>query len=252
MIEEALKYLTTLGEQKGARFVPGSPNPKHIAILEKRDGTIETIIAHPEPRDHVASDLSAIIEFAERDPDGAAVWYSREQVVCLLNDADRRDRVTLTLQFSPPLAQLIAFERNPNPLKQAALVLLLRTTFAACLAPAGEILAAVRNLKFKVGGGGESNLQHGSVSVGRAIQQEMTGVKTIPETIALEVPIFTNAHLPYTGRIQVAIDIDPATEAFRLIPLPLEIERAIAAAEAKICEELVADLGVDGIYYGHP
>lgn len=251
MIEEALKYLTSLGEQKGARFVPNSPNPEHIAILEKRDGTIDVVTALPEPRDHEAGNLTAIIQFASA-MDVPAVWYSRKAVVCLCDDETRRDRVTLKLELSPQVKQLMAFESSPRQLKQAELVLLLRTTFGACLAPAGEILAAVRVLKFTSSGSGQSAINHGSVSVGKSLKQEMAGEKPLPETISLEVPIFSNASLPWTARVQVAIDVDAPTETFKLIPLPLEIERAIAFGERKIHEALDEKMKNVAIFYGAP
>ena len=248
MIAEALEYLIKCGQASQAHVIDGVPGPKHTARIETRDGNIVMVNAEPDPRDHKARDLSAIIAFAEAEQTkNSAVWYSRDAVVCLINDDDRRDRVTLRLDLSPQILQLMAFEKNTISLKQSQLVILLRTTFAGCLSTAGEIITIVRNLKFKATIDGQSNLQHGSSSVGRALQQEITGAKAIPEEITLDVPIFANA-FNFTGRIRVAIDIDIATETFRLIPLPLEIERAIAGAENKIGEALNGSLDVEALY----
>lgn len=250
MIQEALQYLIHLGKESGAKVIP-TPGPKHEYIIERRDGTLTEKTAEPEPRDHKALDLSAVIAFAT-DYDAPSVWYSRHSVTCLVNDEERRDKVRLSLDWSPPMKALMQLEARPDPMKQSQLVLLLRTTFARCLAPAGDILTAVRSLKFSAGSDGASSIQHTSVSVGRAIRSEITGAKVIPEEITLDVPIFANA-FAFTGRVQCAIDIDPGAETFKLIPLPLEIERAVVSAEKRIAELLAEGIGESApIYYGNP
>lgn len=251
MLKELLDAVVELGREADEVQIVREFKDGTIHYREP-GGSIEELKIPPDPRGHKALDLSAIIEFASNHAD-SAIWYSRCGVVCLIDDETRRDRVTLDLSFSPQLRLLIALEQNPKAYTQAELVLMLRTTLAGCFADdaSGQLLPAIRAVKFTRNSEGESAIDHGKASIGKKLTEQATGAVAIPEVVTFRVPIFARA-FAFVGRIKCAVDIDASTETFKLIPLPLEIEHAISAAEIEIRKTLEEAGTETPIRYGTP
>jgi hypothetical protein len=280
MDKTTLDYLVNLGrEANRVTFSPIPGGPSHVTMKVEPDGSCETITAEPLTRSHTAASLQAVVDFAKRfseditivseHSDGkiveegrikctASVWYNRDGVTCLIDDQTRRDHVRLPLKLSPQIVALQSLEAIRKPMKQAEFVLFLRTVLHDCLSSAGELLTVVRQLKFRVESAGQSEVQHGKSSIGRALTAELTGSRAIPEYVSLLTPIFANATLQYYGTIQCALEPDAHTETFTLIPLPLQIETAISRAEEQLGQRLSGQLekqiedGSVKLYYGTP
>jgi hypothetical protein len=235
------------------RILKPSAEPEHVYLIEDASGKIDQRRAAPQPRRHKALSLDPIIEFAKLRKISSAIWYSRHGVVCLVDDNDRRDRIDLNLQFSQQIEQLSHWEKTRPRLSHKDAINILRTTFAKCLAPAGEFLGLIRQLKFVNGQIDEANLQASKRSIGRSIEQSVTGVATIPEYVTFDVPVFANA-FPFRASVEIAVDIDPATQTFQFVPLPKEIEAGIEAAEDALYSAI--DTALDGVkvpvYHGNP
>lgn len=256
MLKEFLEYLSVQAVRAARPVIDeAAPEPDHVYRLNMPDGTSQLVEATPEPRGHRAMSLQPILNFAAKYSEEAAVWYYRHAVVCLTDDETRRDRITLALEQSEPLKKLQAIAGKP--IDQREFLLLLRTTFARCLGRAGNLYAVLRAVKFQVNQAGHSNVGPGKASIGKTLEQEITGSADLPETIELDLPIFETGFPMLRGVVECALEADPATQKFSLIPLSGDIEREIAEAEAKI-----ADLLVDGlklvnaesvpVYYGSP
>lgn len=252
MLKELLDGLVELAKKSDSTQILFESKNGEVMYRRASDGTIGTFEKPPDPRQHKALDLSAVTEFAA-DNDGSVIWYSREAVVCLIDDETRRDRVTLTLDFSPQIKLLRKMEAEGTTYMQAPLVLLLRTTLAECAADetTETLLPSVRSITFTKTAEGQSVIDHGKASVGKRLTEQATGAKAIPETVAFEVPIFAAAFY-FTGTIKCAVDVDAGKETFRLIPFPLEIERAISDAELKIQSEILESDTKRPIHYGAP
>lgn len=220
-------------------------------------GELETRRAQPMPRNHAAFSIAPIADFARLSSETSEIWHSRNGVTCFIDKTDRRDAVHLALNASPQRLLLENWERTAPKLTQAGLILTLRTTFARCLGRAGGFLDIIRRVKFVHNQQGDATIAHGKASVGRQIEQEVTGAGSIPEYITFEIPIFGN--LNYIEAVECAVEPDPATSTFAIIPLPLEIENAIQRAESKLAEQILAAVNTvaDGealvpVYYGKP
>lgn len=243
---EKLQSLAIVAEMP--RIVEESVEPDHVYLLAKPGGAIEKMRAEPAPRQHVALSPEAIRDYLNAES-VESIWFSRAAVVAIL-DAERRERITFTLQLSDQLKTLQTLEKR-QWMKQAQFVSLLRISLHDCLGPAGDILATCRRLKFKQLQDGEAAIEHGKASIGRTLQAELSGAGIIPELVSMDVPVFHNLRLPLS-RVQCAIDIDAPAESLALIPLAGEIERAIQAAESKLGERL-AELLPDTLrVYGNP
>jgi hypothetical protein len=205
-----------------------------------------------KPRQHAASDLTAVAEFAKAN-EGAAVWYSRNKVVCVADDSTfRRNTITLTLQPSVQVQLLQRLETNQHAYPQKEFVKLLRTTFANNLS--GNLLEIVRRVKFRVDQSGESVVAHGKASIGKSVEAELTGAGVLPEYVAFNVPAFASGYQSLNHSVRCALEPDAATQTFQLIPIPGEVERVMCEAEAGIHDSLLSLL--DGkdvpVYYGVP
>lgn len=245
-----------IGQQAVKALAPAAlypdREPDHIYWTRAADGTLDYHEADPEPRQHQAGDLSAVIAFAQRFSVAAAVWYDRDGVVCITDDDRRRDRVALPLAPSPQLATVKAMEPK-KPFDQRELILLLRTTFADCLGCCPGFVDLLRTVKFKSKTDGESTVKHGQRSVGKAIEQQIEGTAELPEYVELLVPVFGSGFAA-NATVRLALDPDPTTEKFWLIPLPGTIEDAFAYAEDRIGDRLRDALKESDVpvYYGDP
>lgn len=230
-------------------------------VKEFQDGTIAHRVgagplaflqSPPTPRNHKALDLSAIIEFAEIDPKKSAVWYSRSGVVCLTDDGTRRDKVSLSLDYSPQLKLLQRWEASAVCQSQRAILLDLRTTLAGCEFDEESklLMPSIQCVTFTKNSEGTAEVKPGKASIGKKLTEQATGATPIPLYVTFNVPIFATA-FNFTGTVRCAVDVDAGDEKFRLIPLPLQIETAIAGVEGLIMGSLKSGTKAP-VRYGSP
>lgn len=246
------------------RVIKLEQEPAHVyGVWNPESGVLETRAATPNPRAHEALDLSAVVEFAKRsatkgeeadEPTETAVWYCRNAVVCLLDDATRRDRVTLPLSPSRQMQQLALWDKARVSVSQRDLIFIIRTTFDGCLGQAGNLLENLRRIKFDRSESGESSVRQGAVSLGKRVVAEVTGIDAIPDYVTLTVPVFAGPVNPGFFDVRCALEADPATASFQVIPLPNAVEQATAEAERAIGEQLRSQLEgcAAEVYYGAP
>lgn len=254
MLADFVEYISRQAvNAAGSRILQETVEPDHIYLLQGPDGKVERHEAAPAPRQHKASGLAAVCEFAGNNDGKSCIWYSRIGVVCLMDDSNRRDRVSLPLTLSPQIDSLLFIEKTRPWLSHKELINLLKITFADCLGPAGELLSIVKNIRFKSGSEVDSQLAPHGRSLGSKIEAQVTGPHSLPDEVAFSVPIFLGA-VESWQTVTLAFDSDAATQKFQLVPLPRSIERAITFAERQIETEIAE--GLDGtevpVYYGCP
>lgn len=252
---EALSKQAVAAAQQEVVTVPAEP--RHSYYLRDKDGVLQWRSATPEPRNHHVRDLPTLVQYAKRDPDQGVLWYSRDQVVFLANNAERRDKVTLPLVLSP---QIVALQRrlvdsagSAVSFDQRTLILMLRTTFHGCLGHCPDLIEALRRVKFEAGQTVDATVGHGKASLGRQARAEVTGAGYLPEYFTLDVPIFESG-FQFREKVDLAFEPIPENGRFQLIPLPGQVEEAIIAAERAIGEQLTALLSETEVpcFYGTP
>lgn len=259
MLKELFDALTGQAVAANAvTVVRPDAEPDHVYYLFQQGKEPKKVEAAASPRRHRACDLQAVVAFAERCKDfGSVVWYCRTGVVCLTADEDRRDSVTLPLDLSPQMKAVQALEAIKKAMGQAEIVFALRTTFKACLGRAGNLLEVLRRVNFSASSAGGGTVEHGKRSVGKSLESQITGAAALPEYVTLDVPIFATAFPGIRGTVECALEPYPETQTFQLLPLPGEVERAVAGGEKAVGELLaqqLAEAGADGVpvYYGQP
>jgi|SRR5579863_3284674 len=257
MLNELFQAILKTGQEAQGARVMESPDTGPGYWMQ-HDGELKWQDRKPAPSDHKARSLETLTAFAMALADHAeqplpVVWYSRAGVVLLVDDSTRRDRVTVELVYSRPLNCLADCNARAVVWSQKDFIRILRTTFADCLGSCGEILRNVRTLQFNRSEVGNSSLQQGKASLGKKIESEVTGYDLIPDYLTFQVPVFEGGVIHLLAGVRCALEVDPATATFQLIPLPGQIERAIAEAEDVIAEQLIEALGDKvPVYYGVP
>jgi hypothetical protein len=255
MTPDALKYLNDRFIAAGPRVIDLPDEPEGVYAIVGADGYVRKETAERPPIQNVAYDIDtlcrAVIDSQGEEPadpkdeEFAEIWYSRNGVVALYdrNQPDSRgSRCTLTLSPSPQLAMLQKWEQHGGAtIKQSEFVLLLRTMFAGC--GVDGLLPIIRGVKATRGAEVSSQIQQGKVSMNKSIVAEMSGTAAIPEQAMFWVPMFAQAAVQNEQRVRIAIDPQPETEAFRLIVLPGDIEKAQADAEEALAKSIKAALG---------
>jgi hypothetical protein len=216
-----------------ARVVKPDGEPAHVYLLDVGDGKPQRFEATPEPREHEAWDIDAIVDFAN---DFSAIWYARNGIRVLIDDNLRRDCVMMPLKLSHQVDLITGWEKSASSrmMSQKDLIKLLRVDFADCLGQAGEFLAVIRKLKFETATKTAGEIKHGRASLGKEIETAVSGDVDIPEEVIFDVPVFDGAFPALRARVRCAIDLDAATEKITLMPIPGHLEAGIREAEARI------------------
>lgn len=199
-------------------------------------GKVVTLEKDPHPRAHTAHDLDTVVQWAKQAGEAGTspvVWYSRQAVSLILDDATRRDFITLPLSYSQPMLKLQEMHAG-IVIGQAELIWLLRTTFRHSLRLCPTLIELFRGLRWE----SATDSQQRGVSLGKSIEARVMGKDALPESFVLECPCFAQELAIPDVQVEVAVDIDHGTQKFRLLPIPGMVERMIQHAEQAVGDEL--------------
>lgn len=248
MLKDALEYLAKRfhdGNKATLLSIPGDGRKAYV----DQAGTVTPYDVPPSPRSHTVDSVEDLIAAAGLWDNGAVVWINADKVVLVIDDADRRDTVTLPLVKSHQFQTLVRMSNTPQ-MDQQQLIRLLRIDLPGALSRA-ELLTTIRQIKFRQSSSGESNVQHGSESLGRSIEAQVTGANDIPEQVAVSCNVYQNpGEREFTATVMCDLEIVPTEQKFRFRPLPDELERVTEAAIAGIRERIAQD--IESVFYGTP
>jgi hypothetical protein len=273
VIEEAIQRIAEMSKQADRlqSFHPPE-EPAGVYFLREAVGQpVKLVTARPQPRGHNVRDLDSFVACVTRlagapgfGPRGegeaarphASVWVSRDKVVALCDDADRRDRVTLQLTKSPQMETLEKWSRDQTFLQQEALVRVLRNVFARSVAGT-PLLQTIRRLRWEQSSTTEAVVQHGKGSVGRAIEGRVTGTAEIPEDVTFEEHCFAGGQLGSLASVACTVEIDTVKQSIAITPLAGAVEEQWREEEESIVERLTgafaeAKAGNVHVYLGAP
>lgn len=238
-------WSTTVKKSAEVQIVNFDRTKDRIVVLP--DGKVTVTEADLPNVAHVAADLNtilAVIEFKTVNSMAAEVWYSRGGVRAILDaTGHRRNSIVMPLSLSVQMKTLSELDSHRKPLTQKALLSLLRLTFHA--AGLGNLPAMLGKVKFSVNRDGESEIAKDKRSVGMSHLAQFHGFADIPDVVPFHVPAFANGvSIPVV--VRVAIEPDPETQTFQLIPLAGEIEAALGNAET-ILGEMLRGIMPDGV-----
>lgn len=252
MLKDAFEFLATqFYKSKEARILSTSADGRTSYI--DQDGKVTTITNPPKPRESKVDSVDDLCAAANSygKPEAFSVWLSPSAVVLIADDDDRRDRVTLPLRESTQWKAIKKLAADPT-LDQSGLIRLLRQDLPG-IGGRAELLSSVRSIKFRSSAEGSSNIQHGNESMGRVIENAVTGAGAIPEQVNCILPLYDNQG-ERGEKFSVLLDLEIVADkqVFRLKPLPDSVEDAQNAALEGIRDSITEQLEGVRIFYGTP
>lgn len=205
---------------------------------------IEIRTAGPDWHHEQLADPKQLAEFItsmesrDVDPAKGAAYIGTEAVMYVFDFEDRRHRATCPLRVSDPWKWLA---QSQKPLSQREIIRELRIRFDGCLPRDSDLIALLRNIRWKSDGTMDANIQKGKEALGRQIMREVTGVADFPEEFSLTLNVFENVKQPVT--VRVALEILTDAEKFEVIPFPNQI----AAGMDETLAWLQSDLAQTGV-----
>ncbi len=254
MSEQALELLleTARAAAHPEQVVTG--DPRKLTFIK---GAKITEVAMPPPvRKAEVNSLEDLMLATRSDmATKPTIWHSSAGVVLVLNDTDRRDRVSFTLGFSGPFATLVQLA-SPDATKyfdQRQFLRLLRIDLGA----PEPVVAPFRRLDWHTEKSAVGEIGPGRDRLGTDIQGNVAGAGDLPTDILFHVPIYSDLGERGVWPVRCEVELDLRNEKVGLIPQTGEIETAIDAAQGSIHDRLVSGLSVEGeeeipIYYGCP
>jgi len=216
----------------------------------------------PRNRAHTANTLAALVDFLadhqpnpdeNQGPGPSAIWHDDSQVVGLLDDADRRDRVVFPLPLSREFARLLDLE-EPQKFEQRDLVFMLRLHLGL---PA-DIIEPFRKLAWTTTDNATGNTRRGQESMGAEILAAINDPANLPDELEIRVPIYDAEGEREKFPVRVLVEPLAREREIALTLKPGEKQKAIDNAQAALATRLASELQgrtlADRIpvYYGSP
>ena len=249
-----VKEVKALTEQAmRGEIIRDTPERKGVYFVRNNEGVLEEHTSGPRWHTEVMDSpvqLAAFMREYDLLSKRGASFYSGGGITTVYDIADRRDIVTCPLKWSQQYTFLDGRAKpGAGAMSQGDLVRILRILFRNCLPQDSVLLSLIRQLKFSAIGENSVAIAHGNESMGRSINNKVSGESAIPDELALLVPIFENH--PFRFQIVCALEIFPADSAFKLTPYPGEVQKAMDAALESVRETITGD-GLPPAFMGTP
>jgi hypothetical protein len=251
MLQEALKLIQDTATKADDLKIVNIPGDPRNVILEHAGG----YVIHPVPPplvNHVVYSIDDLAAFYGNCPEGSpqpTIWHTFGRIVMLTDESDRRERVSCPLVYSPAWV-LLANLAKPDArwMSQKDFVRMLQIDFGVDRA----IVSAFRTIDFQRRQGDQGNVQHGRESLGRQVEAVVQGTSQLPEELMIGCAIYTTLGETAPHHVRSAVEIDATSGAFRLTPIPGELEAVMHAHQASIHQRLEKSCDGASVYYGEP
>ena len=222
--------------------VPGDARRKLLV----QSGQHEFINVAPKLRDHTVGTLADLINQALLYDHGS-IWFAGESVTLLIDDADRRERVTFCLCFSDAWLELLKLKER-GPLSQKDVIRLLKMYLGASSAT----IAVFRKLDFESRIKTSGQVDRGRESLGKSVESQVQGTADLPEELMVTVPIYSAPGERQTYDVKLLIDYDVQAARILIEPEPDLLDELVEKHLEDIRDRLQKDLPDYQIYFGNP
>lgn len=245
---EALKLLIDTAQ--------AAQKPTLLDAPERPDGAVQKLLVKgdqhellafervPDDRNHAFNTLDSFLELyrQERSDQGGTIWHNDAQCQFYL-DPGRFETATMLLTLSPlwrTLATLVPGQR----LNHKAFMRLLRFTLKGAIDPAFE--AAFKEFDIAKMARVKSEIGTMNASLDKNIAAAVNGPEK-PNLMTVRGKIFANQDLPWTGVVELSIEIDTDDQVLVVQTLPDAYEASLRQAQVVLGAEIRARLGVYAI-----
>ena len=242
MFLESLEFLKDTANQ--------SVEPHRVLEGEAKDayfvGASLVEVDKPLPRrKHRVRNVDSLAGYAS---DQSKVWHDDNLVQLVIDDeSDRRsDVVSWKLTDSARYKALSEDASKPRGHKEFVTFVVqnLKTEFDR---DASGLLGTIRSLKFSTQDESEGSVNHGRESMGRQIQQAVTGAEDLPETIVLNVNRWGELDIYVPIEVMVVVDLD--ARKLSLVPLADSVVKANLNAHQQLSDLIAAAVPCD-VFHG--
>lgn len=234
--------------------LPNDPDNKYLIV--KPDGSFEEKTPERAPRSitlHSVDQVPLIVSQAMRKWGGdPIVYYAKNQVRVNLSESNLRTSnygsATVALIESPQLKALRKYDSNRENawIDHKAFMLVLRTTFGDCISTETmeRLERSLSSIQYSNASRVSSGVMRNRESLGSEVLSELKSLSDvdIPETIEMNVRMFTDPALLARRMIRCKIETDPSLGKLSLLPLANEIDYAMDEEMQNLGDLLLASV----------
>lgn len=244
MLAEAINVIqaTAVAAARPQKLEIGNPHQSAYLV----DGELKQFEHERPARQHTVYDLQSLKPWCEET---TPIWHDDDRVVVILDDDGHRDdTVEMPLPLHPTFEALCEAPRNVD---QAAMIRWLRLNLKDILdKDHPNLISLLREIRITQNVAGTGTVTHGRESMGKTIDNAVTGVDAVPEDVLLRVPLWLH-HDAFVS-VPCYFDIDTSNVKFTLAPKPGAIEQAKADGQAWLHEQLEELAPESSVFFGTP
>lgn len=151
----------------------------------------------------------------------------------VLDDKERRDVLTMDLNYSSRMAKLILLNSSNQKWTGPELIKFIRFDLQGV--GADDLIVALRTLDWTRVQGGSTKSGHGRESLGMSVEAQVAQAERIPETFVANVPVWQAAGCASIhAQVTCGVYIDVAEQRLVVRPLADQIEIALQRAAAEL------------------
>ncbi len=249
MLKEFLELLqNTAVKAHGVNLRPVPGDNRRLFVDRPGSEAVEFVDMPPALRSHAILGIDDFIEAVKRWGQSGVVFHSPSKIVLVVDDADRRDVVSMalveseTFQFMRTVGKAAMSHRDMvNVLKHN-----LRDHVIDSLLP------SVRKLDVDSSTKQSAEIARGRERGTREFVADLVGANNIPETVNVTTSVYSNAGLRQSCTIKCSFDVAIPGLEFTLKPLPDELNIAVENAQTEIHQILAAALDGIPVLFGSP
>ena len=237
MTKEAFEFLSEQAVEAQPRYFQPPGEPSEIYYLLDKDGEFRRHTADPLARNYSASRIEDFIELAkDQATSNGLVMVGVSAVVCLLDEATRRERVSFKLTKTKAFLTLEKCEAHRRPMAQSGFVSMLRVDLNGTVGP--EVVGTFRQIKFEKNQSHESEVTNTNRGISSKITMKLAaGGRDIPDSLSVKVALFEEFPDLLFG-IDCAIETNIEEASFVLIPLAGELSTATRSTQHEIAQRI--------------
>lgn len=242
MIREALQWL---GDLRTAALEPiklGDRADKKVFL--GRDGRVIEVAMPADRRFHRVNTIDDFAAAVKRwlTPT-SVVFHSDTGAVFLVDDADRRDAVSLPLVTTDVWDRVLLL--SDQQFDQRSFLKLLRHDLRAAIPP--TLIPAIQKIEVVTNANQRSEVQPGRERGTREFAADLASSGEIPEQVTLRVSVYRLAGLDFALPVTCSLDytLPPGPVTFSLRPLPDQIDGVLLTLQGEFHRLLVAAMNFD-------
>lgn len=226
------------------KFVP-TPDPR--VQLQVGMNTVSNFDVPARTRKYSVYGLEDLCAFAEDSTEGL-LFYSESGATLVIDQKLRDETVQLKFTHSRAWQRLLAIEETPAAIDQRNLIVLLKNYLNV---PATTV-NLVRKLDWSALNASHGNIQKGSESLGRTIEQKVIGAADLPDELVVQVPIYDLRGERALYSVTLIIDLDIPQNRFLVTVKPGVLRECYESHLATVFERIKKLAPEIPVYYGSP